>query len=134
MTDPGTIVWQARQGPVPAEWRVFTKRRGKLSGFFHGTSHDPDPLLVVTRDGLIEYEDEESPLTIVNFHELAGMELKVTGQTTSSSSSVSVFVWVELEYHDGEKGKWQSKRFGYELPAIQALLEAYGVHKALLGR
>ena len=33
MTDPRTILGQARQGPVPVNWQVFTKKRGKLSGF-----------------------------------------------------------------------------------------------------
>jgi hypothetical protein len=31
MTDPRTILGQARQGPIPVNWRVFTKKRGKLS-------------------------------------------------------------------------------------------------------
>lgn len=48
MTDPRSTLSQARQGPVPADSRVFDKRRGRLSGFFHGTSDDPDPLLVIT--------------------------------------------------------------------------------------
>ena len=46
MTDPRTILGQARQTPVPVNWRVFTKKRGKLSGFLRGSSQDPDPLLV----------------------------------------------------------------------------------------
>jgi hypothetical protein len=51
MTDPRTILGQARQGPLPAGWRVSTKKRGKLSGFLRGSSQDPDPLLVITPDG-----------------------------------------------------------------------------------
>lgn len=48
MTDPRMVLAQARQGLVPADWRVFTKRRGMVSGFLRGTSNDPDPLLVIT--------------------------------------------------------------------------------------
>jgi hypothetical protein len=48
MTDPQAILGQARRDPVPVNWRVFTKKRGKLSGFLRGSSHDPDPLLVIT--------------------------------------------------------------------------------------
>ena len=58
MTDPRTILGQARQGPVPVNWQVFTKKRGKLSGFLGGSSHDPDPLLVITPDGAIEYVND----------------------------------------------------------------------------
>jgi hypothetical protein len=53
MTDPRTILGQARQGPVPVNWRVFTKKRGKVSGFLRGSSHDPDPLLVITPDSVL---------------------------------------------------------------------------------
>ena len=70
MTDPRTILGQARQGPVPVNWRVFTKQRGKVSGFLRGSSHDPDPLLVITTDGAIEYTSERKPLTVVNFYDL----------------------------------------------------------------
>lgn len=52
-------------------WRVFTRKRGKLSGFLRGSSDDPDPLLVITPDGAIEYVNERKPLRVVNFHDLA---------------------------------------------------------------
>ncbi|MEV4439477.1 hypothetical protein AB0K09_10705 [Streptomyces sp. NPDC049577] len=134
MTDPLTILGQARQGPVPADWRVFTKKRGKLSGFFHGTSQDPDPLLVITTDGAIEYASEQKPLTIVSFHDLAGMALQVRGSSFSDSSAVSISTWVDLTYRDGSKDKWRSPSFANDLPAIQGFIEAYGAHKALQGR
>lgn len=126
MTDPRTILWQARRGPVPAEWRVFAKRRGKLSGFFRGTSDDPDPLLVITPDGSVEYISERKPLTVVVFQDLAGMKLRVA----SSDSSAAVSTWVDLRYLDGSKSKWRS---GFGLEAVQGIIEAYGAHKALRG-
>ncbi|MGV9454071.1 hypothetical protein [Streptomyces sp. NPDC003635] len=129
MTDPRTILWQARQGPAPADWRVFTKRRGKLSGFFRGTSDDPDPLLVITPDAAVEYVSERKPLTIVLFHELAGIKLRVS---TSDSSSY-VTTWIDLRYLDGRKSKWRSAGFAYDVEAIQGFIEAYGAHKALRG-
>ncbi|CCK24903.1 hypothetical protein BN159_0524 [Streptomyces davaonensis JCM 4913] len=129
MTDPRTILWQARQGAAPADWRVFTKRRGKLSGFFRGTSDDPDPLLVITPDGAVEYISERKPLTIVAFRELAGMKLRVA----SSDSSAIVSTWLDLRYLDGRKTKWRSAGFSNNLEAIQGLIEAYGAHKALRG-
>ncbi|WP_405467210.1 hypothetical protein [Streptomyces canus] len=126
MTDPRTILWQARQGPVPPQWRVFTKRRGALSGFFRGTSNDPDPLLVITLDGSVEYISERKPLTTVVFQDLASMKLQVA----SSDSSRAVSTWVDLRYLDGSKSKWRS---GFDLEAVQGFIEAYGAHKALRG-
>ncbi|MEV3991467.1 hypothetical protein AB0J57_21415 [Streptomyces sp. NPDC049837] len=132
MTDPREILWQARQGPVPANWRVFTKRRGKLSGFLRGTSDDPDPLLVITPDGAIEYTSERKPLTIVDFYDLAGITLRVSGSSFSDSSMVSLSVWVDLTYRDGRKGKWRSASFG-DVETVQSFIEAYGAHQALQG-
>lgn len=128
MTDPHTILWQARRGPAPADWRVFSKRRGKLSGFFRGTSDDPDPLLVITPDGAVEYISERKPLSVVHFHELAGMKLRVS----TSDSSPFVTTWIDLRYRDGSKKRWRPG-FANDLEAIQSLIEAYGAHKALRG-
>lgn len=133
MTDPREILWQARQGPVPANWRVFTKRRGKLSGFLRGTSDDPDPLLVITPDGAIEYTSERKPLIIVDFYDLAGITLRVSGSSFSDSSMVSLSVWVDLTYRDGRKDKWRSASFGNDVQAVQNFIEAYGAHQALQG-
>ncbi|MEU1674734.1 hypothetical protein ABZ752_22300 [Streptomyces roseifaciens] len=134
MTDPQTILWQARQGPVPANWRVFTKKRGKVSGFLRGTSHDPDPLLVITLDGAIEYVSERKPLEIVNFNDLAGIALRVEGHSFSDSSIVTLTVWVDLHHRDGRKAKWKSASFADDTQAIQGFIEAYGAHKELRGR
>jgi len=100
MTDPRTILGQARQGPVPVNWRVFTKKRGKVSGFLRGSSHDPDPLLVITPDGAIEYANERKPLTVVNFIDLAGIALQARGSSFSDSTIVTLDVWIDLHYRD----------------------------------
>lgn len=134
MTDPLMILGQARQGPVPVDWRVFTKKRGKVSGFLRGTANDPDPLLVITPDGAIEYTDEHKPLTIVNFYDLAEITLQVRGSSFSDSSMVNLSVWVDLNYRDGRKAKWRSKSFADNMQTIQGFIEAYGAHKALRGR
>jgi hypothetical protein len=41
MLDPRAILFQASQGAAPSGWAVFTKRRGRLTGFLRGTSDDP---------------------------------------------------------------------------------------------
>ncbi|WP_405358744.1 hypothetical protein OG535_04160 [Kitasatospora sp. NBC_00085] len=133
MTDPGTILAQARKGPVPTNWRVFTRTRGKLSGLLHGTSHDPAPLLVITPDGAVEYTDESKPLTIVGFHDLTGMTLHVSGRSFSDSSLVTLSVWVDLHHRDGSTTKWRSESFADDLQTVQGFIEAYGAHKALRG-
>ncbi|MFC5144695.1 hypothetical protein [Streptomyces aureoversilis] len=134
MTDPRTILGQARQGPVPDNWRVFTKKRGKVSGFLRGTSHDPNPLLVITLDGVIEYMNESKPLAIVNFHDLARITLHVDGRSFSDSSIVNLSVWIDLHHRDGRKAKWQSASFADDMQVIQGFIEAYGAHKELRGR
>jgi len=100
MTDPRTILGQARQGPVPVNWRVFTKKRGKVSGFLRGSSNDPDPLLVITPDGAIEYANDRKPLTFVNFHDLAGITLQARGSSFSDSTIVTLDVWIDLHYRN----------------------------------
>jgi hypothetical protein len=134
MTDPLTVLDQARRGPVPPHWRVFTRKRGKLSGFLRGTSNDPDPLLVITPDGVVEYANERKPLTVVNFHDLAAIALQANGRSFSDSTTVTVTVWLDLHYRDGEKTKWRSASFADNLQTIQGFVEAYGAHKALRGR
>ncbi|SBT94729.1 hypothetical protein GA0115233_110029 [Streptomyces sp. DI166] len=130
MTDPRTILWQARRGPVPADWHVFTKRRNRLTGFFRGTSDDPDPLLVITPDGAVEYINEGKPLATVDFQDVAEVNLRVA--TTDSSMFVST--WLDLRYRDGSKGKWRSSGFVNRVEAIQGFIEAYGAHKSLHGQ
>jgi hypothetical protein len=34
---PHVILAQVRQGSVPATWRIFSKKRGMVGGFFHGS-------------------------------------------------------------------------------------------------
>ncbi|MFJ3794344.1 hypothetical protein [Kitasatospora sp. NPDC090091] len=133
MTDPQMILGQARYGPVPPDWRVFTKRRGKLSGFLHGTSHDPDPLLVITPEGSVEYASEHKPPVIVAFYDLAGIDLQVSGQSFSDSSTVNIAVWIDLHYHDGRKAKWRSASFADNMRAVQGFIEAWGAYRALRG-
>ncbi|MFE6691896.1 hypothetical protein ACFVFQ_36190 [Streptomyces sp. NPDC057743] len=133
MADPRAILDQARQGSIPENWRVFTKKRGKISGFFHGTSQDPDPLLVITPDGAIEYVSESKSLAIVNFCDVAKITLRVTASSFSDSTTVNLSVWLDLDYRDGRKGKWQAVSFKNDFQAIQDFIEAYATHKALRG-
>ncbi|MEU3515443.1 hypothetical protein ABZ770_09215 [Streptomyces sp. NPDC006654] len=134
MNNPSTVLMRARQDPVPEDWRVFTKKRGKLSGFLGGTSDDPDPLLVMTPDEVIEYKNDRKPLKIVNFYDLAAVKLNARADTSSGSMLADLHVWVDLEYLDGRKEQWRPAAFWNNLQAIQGFIEAYGVHKALRGR
>jgi hypothetical protein len=70
---------------VPPTWRVFTKKRGRVGAFFRGTSGDPDPLLVVTSDGLVEYVNDKTSLQVVAFQDLAEITLKAQASTMSDS-------------------------------------------------
>ncbi len=130
MLDPQAILGQARQGTAPAGWRVFTKARGRVRGFLRGTSADPDPLLVITPDGVAEYIDGKKSVATVDFGSLAGISLRVNGKTFSDSIQVRLDVWLDLHYRDGRKSKWRSASFADLYKTVQAFIEAYGAHQA----
>ncbi len=129
--DPQAVLSQASQGRAPATWRVFTKQRGRVRGFLRGTSADPDPLLVITPDGVVEYIDSKKPSAVVDFDNLSSISLQVRGSTFSDSIQVRLDVWLDLQYRDGRKSKWRSASFASQYLTIQAFIESYGAHQAL---
>jgi hypothetical protein len=131
--DPQAVLSQASQGRPPATWRIFTRKRGRLTGFLRGTTGDPDPLLVITPDGVVEYIDSKKPSVAVDFESLSCIRLRVSGSTFSDSMHVHLDVWLDLHYRDGRKSKWRSASFASEYQAIQAFIEAYGAHQVLRG-
>lgn len=133
MLDPQAVLSQARQGSTPAAWRVFTKQRGRVRGFLRGTSTDPDPMLVITPDGVVEYIDSKKPSALVDFGSLSEIRLRITGSTFSDSIQVRLDVWLDLQYRDGRKSKWRPASFAGDYQTIQAFIESYGAHKALRG-
>jgi hypothetical protein len=130
MLDTQAVLGQARRGAVPANWRVFTKARGRVRGFLRGTSADPDPLLVITPNGVVEYVDSKKPVTAVDFDSLSGISLRVSGSTFSDSIQVRLDVWLDVRYRDGRKSKWRSASFADQYQTIQAFIEAYGAYQA----
>ena len=133
MRDPRAILSQAQQGVAPSGWAVFTKRRGRVRGFLRGTSDDPDPLLVITPEGIVEYVDHRKGLLVVDFDQLSEITLRVQGHSFSDSTIVTLNVWLDLRFRDGQKQKWRSSTFADDHRSIQSVLEAYGAHKALRG-
>ncbi len=131
MLDPQAVLDQASQGNAPATWRVFTKERGRVRGFLRGTSADPDPLLVITPDGAVEYIDSKKPAAVVGFGHFTRIRLRVSGSTFSDSIQVRLDVWLDLHYGDGSTSKWRSASFASQYRTIQAFIEAYGAHQAL---
>src|SRR5690349_3719933 len=131
MLDPQAILGQAAQGNAPATWRIFTKQRGKVRGWLRGTSDDPDPLLVITPAGVVEYVHSKKPIGVVDFDTLAGIALRVTGSTFSDSITVQLDVWLDLHFRDGKKSKWRSDSFAGQYGTIQAFIEAFGAYQAL---
>ena len=134
MRDPQVILSQVRQGSVPSTWRIFTKKRGTVGGFFSGTLKDPDPLLVFTLEGVLEYVNEKKPLAVINFDDLSEIRLQAHASTMSDSMNVWLDVWLDLYYLGGKKVKWQSSSFKNNLQVIQYFIETYAVHKALYRR
>lgn len=133
MRDPRAILSQAHQGVAPPGWAVFTKKRGRIRGFFSGTSDDPDPLLVITPEGAVEFVDNRKGLQILDFDQVTEMALRVHGSSFSDSMSVTLTVWLDLRFRDGRKQKWRSSSFSDDYRTIQCVLEAYGAYKVLRG-
>ncbi len=104
-----------------------------MRGFLRGTSADPDPLLVITPDGVVEYIDSKKPGAVVDFDDLSGIMLRVSGSTFSDSRQVRLDVWLDLQYRDGRKSKWRSASFASQYGTVQAFIEAYGAYQALRG-
>jgi hypothetical protein len=96
-----------------------------------GTSADPDPLLVITPAGVVEYADSKKPVTVVDFSDLAQITLGVSGRSFSDSTIVHLDVWLDLHGHDGRKSKWRSASFADRHATIQAFIEAFGAYQAL---
>lgn len=133
MLDPQTILGHASQGRAQATWQVFTKERGRVRGFLRGTSADPDPLLVITPRGVVEYIDSRKAVAVVDFDDLTSVRLRVSGSSFSDSSLVTLDVWLDLHYRDGRKSKWRSASFARQYRTIQAFIEAYGAYRAFRG-
>jgi hypothetical protein len=131
MLDPQAILGHASQGRAPAGWRVFTKKRGRVRGFLRGTSEDPDPLLVITPDAVVEYADSKKPVIVVDFGSLSWISLQVSGSTFSDSIQVRLDVCLDLHFRDGRKSNWRSASFADQYQTVQAFIEAYGAHQAL---
>jgi hypothetical protein len=95
MIDPEVVVSRVRQGSAPSTWRVFTKKRGAIGAFFRGALHDPDPLLVLTLDSVVEYTDEKKPLAAIVFDDLSEISLRATATTMSDSMHAWLHVWLD---------------------------------------
>ena len=131
MRDPQVILSQVRRGSVPSTWRIFSKKRGIVRGFFSGTLNDPDPLLIFTPEGVLEYVNEKKPIAVIIFDDISEIRLQVHASTMSDSMNVWLDVWLDLLYLNGKKVKWQSSSFKNNLQVIQYFIETYAVHKAL---
>ena len=126
-----------RSGPPgsrPRDLAGVHQEEGAAGAFFRGTAQDPDPLLVVTTEAVIEYVSSKKPLAVVLFADLASVALRAQATTTSNSMTAWLQVWPDLRYADGRKAKWQPETFKDDLGVIQQFLEAYGAYKAMAQR
>ena len=87
MTSPQELIDLARRGPVPADWRVFTKPRGVVGAFFRGTSGQPDPVLVITPEAAVEYVSDKVSLAILPFDLVAEAKLRARATATAGAQA-----------------------------------------------
>jgi hypothetical protein len=132
MREPNEIISLARQGSARPDWQVFTRKRGTIGAFFRGTSHDPDPMLVVTTDGVVEYVDQKKPLIAVDFGELESIELQANATTQSDTAHAYLHAWLDLHYQDGRQAKWQPSSFKDDLRILQSFIEAHAIYRVWL--
>ena len=85
---------------------MYTKKRGPIGAFFRATAQDPEPLLVVTTEAVVEYVSSKKPLAVVFFADLACMALRTEATAASDSMTAWLRVWLDLRYPDGGKAKW----------------------------
>ena len=102
MRDPRAILSEARQGAAPSDWAVFTTRRGRVIGFLSRTSNDPDPLLVITPEGVVEFVDHREDLHVMDFDQLSEITLQVKGRPIGQFTATAD-VWLDLLFRDGRK-------------------------------
>src|SRR5262249_52204930 len=128
MTSPQEVIEAARRGPVPAGWRVFTKRRGKVGAFFRGTSGQPDPVLVITPEAAVEYASDRVPLSVFYFAWVGYATLQMRASSSSDSTSVRIRFWVDVRLTDGRTVQWKSATFPARIEVVQRFVECCAVH------
>jgi hypothetical protein len=132
MRDPNEIISLARQGSARPDWQVYTRRRGTIGAFFRRTSNDPDPMLVITPDGVVEYVSQKKPLIAVDFGELESIELQGSATTTSDTAHASLHAWLDLHYQDGRTAKWEPSSFKDDLRILQSFIEVFAIYRVWL--
>lgn len=72
-------------------------------------ARDPDPLLVVTPDGFVEYYLLRHPLNAIHFAELKTIMVQVRANIRRNMSITRLRVWLELHHPDGRVERWKPK-------------------------
>jgi len=72
-------------------------------------ARNPDPLLVVTPEGFVEYFLSRHPLNAVSFTALDTIMIQMRANIRRNMSITKLRVWLELHYPDGRVKKWKPK-------------------------
>jgi len=72
-------------------------------------ARDPDPLLVVTPEGFVEYYLLRHPLNAISFAELKTIMVQVRANIRRNMSITRLRVWLELHHPDGRVERWKPK-------------------------
>jgi hypothetical protein len=130
MRDPNEIIALARQESAEPGWEIFTRKRGTIGAFFRGTSQDPDPMLVVTPDGVVEYISQQQPLAAVDFRALSRIRLQASATSHASTPGADLRVWLDLHDTDGRKIMWRPSSFKDDLLVLQSFIASFAVYQA----
>ncbi len=72
-------------------------------------ARNPDPLLVVTPEGFVEYFLSRHSLNAVSFTALDTIMIQMRANIRRNMSITKLRVWLELHYPDGRVKKWKPK-------------------------
>ena len=96
--------------------------------------NDPNPVLILLPEGVIEYVSEDKPIIGIPFAEVAELSITSSATTTSAtsilgrlrSSSSLNSIHAQIAYRDGHQDSWQP-RSTFETAATfpQAMMDAY---------
>jgi hypothetical protein len=121
-----------------------------MSGLNARSAGAPDPLLVLLRDGFVEYVGPRQPVLGVQFEDFfrveQGIHASSSCDSTSHSSScdstshssfndstsTQVDVWLDLYRRDGSSMRWQPRaNFGPTIGVCQEIVKAHAGYMAL---
>ncbi len=101
---------------------------------------DPDPVIVLLPNGLVEFVSQRQPIIGIDYAELAAVDF---GRRSSRRARRNLpnaqrqqprqnTIWLDLRYHDGSQDRWQPRAdFGPPARIYQTIIKAHSLYHIL---